>query len=72
MAPDMLACRIIGTNAVGASQNSDDPTSEATVNFAALGFGGNIILKSGSPIKNGAGNDLKVFETTYVGPECSR
>jgi len=69
---NLLATRTIGTNALGAPQNSDAPTSEATVNFAALGFGGNIVLKFGSPIKNGDGNDFKVFETTFGGPVCAR
>lgn len=68
----LLSTRTIGTNALGAPQNSDVQTSEANLNFAALGFGGNIVLKFGSPIKNGAGNDFKVFETTFGGPECAR
>jgi len=69
---NLLTTRTIGTNALGAPQNSDVQTSEANLNFAALGFGGSMVLKFGSPIKNGAGNDFKVFETTFGAPACTR
>jgi len=58
--------RTIGTNALGMPQNSDATVPEANVNFASLGFGGDITLGFSSPIKNGDGNDIKVFETTYA------
>lgn len=36
-----------------------------TINFYSLGFGGYITLKSSCAVKNGDGNDIKVWETTY-------
>lgn len=60
------ALRTIGTNALGMPQNSDATVPETDVNFASLGFGGDMTLGFSSPIKNGDGNDLKVFETTYA------
>jgi len=64
--------RTIGSRALGQPQNSDVPTAEADNNFASLGFGGEMVLKFGSPIKNGEGNDLKVFETSFGTPMCGR
>jgi len=52
--------------ALGAPQMSDATVPESEVNFASLGFGGSITVGFSSPIKNGDGNDLKVFETTYA------
>jgi hypothetical protein len=51
-------------NALGAPQNND------TENFVSLGFGGEITLIFASNIKNGPGNDIKVWETTYGSPAC--
>lgn len=36
-----------------------------TINFFSLGYGGFIVLKSNCPVKDGEGNDIKVWETTY-------
>ncbi|MEZ5174226.1 MAG: T9SS type A sorting domain-containing protein [Bacteroidia bacterium] len=60
------ALRTIGTNALGLPENSDATVPETEVNFASLGFGGDITLGFDFPIKNGDGNDIKVFETTYA------
>lgn len=54
------------SKALGAPQNSDE------LNFVALGFGGEIVLKFAQPIANGAGNDIRVIETTYGSPRCDR
>jgi hypothetical protein len=64
--------RLIKEKALGEPQNSDANTSEANNNFAALGFGGEITLKFGHPVKNGPGNDVKVFETSFGPPTCAR
>ncbi|MCC6769111.1 MAG: T9SS type A sorting domain-containing protein [Bacteroidia bacterium] len=66
------AARTIGSNALGQPQDSDAPTAPGAYNFASLGFGGEITLKFGSAIKNGEGNDLKVFETSFGTPLCGR
>jgi hypothetical protein len=71
-AGNILPSRLIAERALGAPQNSDAPTSEADVNFASLGFGGEITLKFGHPVKNGPGNDIKVFETSFGSPRCAR
>ena len=47
------------SSALGAPENND------TQNFVSLGFGGDITQKFGNPIKNGAGNDLRVIESTF-------
>jgi hypothetical protein len=60
------ALRTNGNNALGLPQNSDATVPETEVNFASLGFGGDITLGFDFPIKNGDGNDIKVFETTYA------
>ena len=62
---DLPAERIITSNALGQPQNSDVPVPESLVNFVTLGFGGTIVLKMEQAIKNGDGNDLAIFETTY-------
>ena len=56
------------TKALGAPQDDD------TENFVSLGFGGDITLKFGSPIKNGEGADLRVIETTFgsMSNNCNR
>lgn len=48
------------------------PEGTDTENFVSLGFGGDITLKFGSPIKNGDGNDLRIVETTFGGIGCNR
>lgn len=50
------------TNLVLIPQKSD---VSGAINFFSLGFGGSITLKSTCPVKNGPGNDLTVWETTY-------
>ncbi|MFN4123216.1 MAG: T9SS type A sorting domain-containing protein [Flavobacteriales bacterium] len=52
--------------ALGEPQRSDATTSEANVNFVALGFGGELTIKFIAPIKNGPGADIKVWETTFA------
>ncbi|MFN4122214.1 MAG: hypothetical protein ACK4GL_02785 [Flavobacteriales bacterium] len=51
--------------ALGEHERSDANTSDENVNFVALGFGGQITLKFILPIKNGHGNDIKVWKTTF-------
>lgn len=51
--------------ALGTPENSDAVTTPANNNFVSLGFGGSIVLKFGYPIKNGAGDDIFVVETTF-------
>jgi hypothetical protein len=53
-------------SALGAPEGND------TQNFVSLGFGGELVLKFGSPIKNGDGNDVRVVETTFGSPICER
>lgn len=45
--------------ALGEAENDD------TINFAALGFGGEIVVKSEVPFPNGTGDDIQIFETTF-------
>ena len=40
------------------------------MNFISLGFGGQIILRSSQWFFNGAGADVKLFETTWGDPKC--
>lgn len=47
--------------ALGTPENSDNSSS---VNAVTLGFGGTLVLKMSSAIKNGPGNDFKIFETS--------
>jgi hypothetical protein len=47
------------------AEKSDSP---GPINFYALGFGGFVTLKSSCPVKNGAGNDITLFETTWGSP----
>ncbi|MEX1189250.1 MAG: T9SS type A sorting domain-containing protein [Bacteroidia bacterium] len=52
-----------------------EPQDDATMNFVSLGFGGDITLKFGSPIKNGAGNDVRVIESSNgasISGNCAR
>jgi len=62
---DLTAERSIPERALGDPQKSDAVTSEADVNFVALGFGGELVIKFQYPIQNGPGADVKVWETTY-------
>lgn len=39
--------------------------ASGSINFFSLGFGGSITLKSTCPVKNGSGNDITVWETTF-------
>lgn len=49
-----------------------EPQNDNTENFVALGFGGEITLKFQSPVANGNGADIKVFETTFNNSNCQR
>ncbi|MEX1189248.1 MAG: T9SS type A sorting domain-containing protein [Bacteroidia bacterium] len=49
-------------NALGTPTDSDIP---GPVNFAALGFGGDITLRLSAPIADAKGNDFEVVETSY-------
>jgi hypothetical protein len=40
------------------------------MNFFALGFGGQIVMRSSEWIMNGPGTDFTVFETTWGDPSC--
>jgi hypothetical protein len=71
----VAADRSIVANALGTPENSDASTTAANYNFLTLGFGGEIVLKFGYPVKNGPGNDLFVVETTFGAAtvnNCSR
>lgn len=51
------------------------PQDDVSDNFVSLGFGGDITLKFGSPIKNGPGADVRVIESTFgasIDGNCSR
>jgi len=41
-----------------------DNDNSPYINAVSLGFGGTLVLKMSNPIKNGPGNDFKVFETS--------
>ena len=41
------------------------------INFVSLGFGGQITIEMSQPIKNGDGNDLKIWETTFEPTSCT-
>ena len=62
----VAAERRVTSRALGAPQNDN------TLNFVALGFGGEIVLKFASPIANGNGDDIKVTETTFGNRTCAR
>ena len=59
------ADRSDASEALGAPEESDVATSAANNNFVSLGFAGEIVLKFAYPIKNGAGDDIYVVETTF-------
>lgn len=49
------------------------PENDQSMNFVALGFGGEITLKFANPIANGDDNDLKITESTFgAANNCSR
>lgn len=50
---------------LGETINSDE------LNFVSLGFEGEITIKMSNPIRNGQGNDLKIWETTYDSLNCN-
>jgi hypothetical protein len=58
---DVIAIRSNPENALGAPGVS----TVGVVDFFALGFGGQITVDFGSPIANGAGDDIRVSETTW-------
>ena len=63
-------------NAIGAPQESDIDMGEvagnsSTVNFASLGFGGEMVLGFSQPFGRGEGVDLQIFETSYNTPACA-
>lgn len=49
---------------LGSTSGSDE------MNFVSLGFGGQITIEMSQPIRNGEGNDLKVWESTYPPTSC--
>jgi len=46
-------------------------TGQDVINFVSLGFGGSITVKMAQPIRNGEGQDFKVWETTFNSPSCN-
>jgi hypothetical protein len=66
------ADRSNASEALGAPEESDVATSAANNNFVSLGFAGEIVLKFAYPIKNGAGDDIYVVETSFGNPTCAR
>jgi hypothetical protein len=58
---DVLAIRSNTEKALGAPVAAP----VGTVDFYALGFGGDITLNFGSPVPNGVGDDIRVVETTW-------
>jgi hypothetical protein len=68
----VLADRSNTSEALGTPENSDVATSAANYNFVTLGIGGEIVLKFAYPIKNGAGDDIYVVETSFGNPTCAR
>ena len=63
--PNVPADRSDANKALGVAENND------TMNFVSLGLGGELILQFDNLIENGAGDDIKVFETSYNNPSCS-
>ncbi|HAI75103.1 MAG TPA: hypothetical protein DCM08_02555 [Microscillaceae bacterium] len=53
--------------ALGKPQGAD-----ARDSFVSLGFGGTLILKFADAIINGKGNDLRVTETSFGNPTCTK
>ena len=63
---DVPTLRANPEKALGEPDKSDATTTEANVNFVALGFGGELTVKFLLPIKNGPGADVRVWETTFA------
>lgn len=61
----VVSGRSDNTKALCAPQNND------TENFVSLGFGGDITLKFGKAIRNGEGNDIRVYESTFGNLSCT-
>jgi hypothetical protein len=53
------------------SKSLCSPQNNDTENFVSLGFGGDITLKFGKAIRNGAGNDIRVYESTFGNMSCT-
>lgn len=58
----------LGSHDVNIGEVSNNSSS---VEFVSLGFGGELVLEFASPICNQAGNDLRVYETSYGSPSCA-
>ncbi len=56
--------RANGSEALGVPEMDD------SMNFASLGFGGNMTLEFAGIIVNGSGDDFVVVETSYGSPPC--
>ncbi len=65
---NVLAARSVQSNCLGNPQYND--SQNAPINFLSLGFGGELIVKFPGPIANGAGNDLRIVETSFGNPSC--
>ena len=61
----VVSGRSQSSKALCAPQNND------TENFVSLGFGGDITLKFGKAIRNGEGNDIRVYESTFGNKSCT-
>lgn len=46
------------------------PERNNTINFATLGFGGNVIIGFDGAAMTGAGDDLEIVETSFGNPSC--
>ncbi len=66
---NVLAARSNPERALNTPQHND--ASNSPINFVALGFGGELVLKFRNPIANGPGNDLRVAETSFGNPQCN-
>lgn len=64
----VLPIRSNPSRSLGKPQNSDQLTSN--VNFTALGFGGEIILKTEFPIAVTPNTTINVYETTWTYTNC--
>ncbi len=59
-----MADRRDATAALGLPEDTD------RLNFVSLGYGGALMLKMSTPIMNGPGADLQVYNTTFAGKSC--
>lgn len=61
-----------GTAVVAERSDENEALGEAedndTINFASLGFGGEIVVKFEAPFPNGSGDDIQIFETSFGNP----